>query len=117
MNTNTKLIEQLRQARIEKGLTQRDVGRLTGIKNTTLSNYENGVTNLDIDTVLTLCEAYGLDYTKVLEEAYGSKVQSNDFWIRPSEIDLIKRFRSLSSYDQQTILLLVDRCVGRDDQK
>ena len=113
---NTKLIERLRQARIEKGLKQRDVEKMTGIKNTTLSNYENGITNPDIDTVLTLCEAYGLDYTHVLEEAYGSKVQSNDFWIRPSEIDMIKRFRSLSPYDQETIRLLLDRMEKRGDQ-
>lgn len=106
---NTVLIEKLRQGRIDKGYKQSDVTKLTGIKNTTLSNYENGITEPDMDTFLKLCEVYGLDYAAVLGEAYGSKVQSNDFWITSSEIDLLKKLRALSPHAQETIRILIDR--------
>lgn len=106
---NKVLIEKIRQGRIAKGLKQSDVTRLTGIKNTTLSNYENGITEPDMDTFLKLCELYELDYAAILSEAYGSKVQSNDFWITPSEIELIQKYRTLSPHSQETIRLLIDR--------
>ena len=47
---NEYLISKLKEGRLSKGLKQSDVTKFTGIKNTTLSNYENGVTEPDIDT-------------------------------------------------------------------
>lgn len=47
---NEYLVAQLKQGRLDKGLKQSDVTKLTGIKNTTLSNYENGITEPNIDT-------------------------------------------------------------------
>lgn len=92
---NKYLISKLKEGRISKGLKQSDVTQFTGIKNTTLSNYENGITEPDIDTFLQLCELYELDYAGILAEAYGLSVQGEDFKIRPSEIEVAKKYRSL----------------------
>lgn len=93
---NEYLINKLKEGRLAKGLKQSDVTRLTGIKNTTLSNYENGVTEPDIDTFLQLCDLYELDYAGILGEAYGLNVQGTDFDIKPSEIEYIKKYRFIS---------------------
>lgn len=110
---NEYLILKLKEGRINKGLKQSDVTKFTGIKNTTLSNYENGITEPDIDTFLQLCELYELDYAGILAEAYGLSVQGEDFKIRPSEIEVAKKYRSLDSYGQETVSYILDRETAR----
>ena len=110
---NEYLISKLKEGRLSKGLKQSDVTKFTGIKNTTLSNYENGVTEPDIDTFLQVCELYKLDYAAILGEAYGLNVQGSDFSIRPSEIDHIKKYRNLDDYGKETVDVTLDRENGR----
>lgn len=111
---NVHLTQQLREGRLSKGLKQSDVTELTGIKNTTLSNYENGNTEPDMDTFLQLCELYGLDYAEILGEAYGYHVSGNDFDIKKSEIDYIKKYRILDDHGRDMVDTVLqkefDRC-------
>ena len=100
---NDYLISQLKKGRINKGLKQSDVAKLTGIKNTTLSNYENGVTEPDIDTFLSLCELYELDFVSIMEEAYGINIPGKDFHIRTSEIEHIKKYRDLDVHGREMV--------------
>lgn len=100
---NEYLVKKLREGRLNMNLKQSDVTKLTGIKNTTLSNYENGITEPDIDTFLQLCELYGLDYAEILGEAYGLGVVGSDFNIRPSEIDLIEMYRELDEHGRKMV--------------
>lgn len=100
---NDYLISQLKKGRINKGLKQSDVAKLTGIKNTTLSNYENGVTEPDIDTFLSLCELYELDFVSIMEEAYGINIPGKNFHIRTSEIEHIKKYRDLDVHGREMV--------------
>ncbi len=100
---NDYLISQIKQGRINKGLKQSDVAKLTGIKNTTLSNYENGVTEPDIDTFLALCELYELDFVSIMEEAYGINIPGKNFHIRTSEIEHIKKYRDLDDHGKEMV--------------
>lgn len=54
----------LRAAREAKNLTQVQVKKLTNINNKTLSGYEKGVSEPDIDTLITLANLYetSIDY-------------------------------------------------------
>ncbi|MEG3071716.1 MAG: helix-turn-helix transcriptional regulator [Candidatus Syntrophopropionicum ammoniitolerans] len=54
----------LRMARESKHLTQVQVRKLTNINNKTLSGYEKGVSEPDIDTLITLANLYetSIDY-------------------------------------------------------
>ncbi len=110
---NEYLISKLKEGRINKGLKQSDVTKCTGIKNTTLSNYENGVTEPDIDTFLQLCEFYELDYAGILAEAYGLSVQGEDFKIKPSEIEYVKKYRFISKHSPDGASV-VDTVLNRE---
>lgn len=105
---NEYLINQLRHGRLKKNLKQSDVTKKTGIKNTTLSNYENGVTEPDIDTFLQLCELYELDFVSIIEEAYGICVPGKNFSIKPSEIEMIKKYRGIDAHGQNIIDMITD---------
>lgn len=113
---NAYLIAQLKQGRLNKGLKQSDVTKLTGIKNTTLSNYENGITEPDIDTFLRLCELYHLNYAAILAEAYGLKISGTDFNIKPSEMEHIEKYRKLDDFGRETVDMIIDREINRTTQ-
>ena len=100
---NEYLVSQLKKGRLDKGLKQSDVSKKTGIKNTTLSNYENGVTEPDMDTFLALCELYELDFVSLMEEAYGIKVPGKNFHIKPSELELLKRYNDLDPHGKEMV--------------
>ena len=100
---NEYLVSQLRKGRLDKGLKQSDVSKETGIKNTTLSNYENGVTEPDLDTFLTLCELYELDFVSLMEEAYGIKVPGKNFHIKPSEMELLEKYNALDEHGKEMV--------------
>lgn len=98
---NQLLIDQLKEGRIKKGWKQSDVEELTGIKKNTLSNYENGVSEPDMDTFAKLCSLYGLDCSYLLEEAYG--LSREDFVLREVEKEMVKKYRSLDEYGKKAV--------------
>ena len=113
---NAYLITQLKQGRLNKGLKQSDVTTLTGIKNTTLINYEHGITEPDIDTFLLLCELYHLNYATILAEAYGLKISGTDFNIKPSEMECIEKYRNLDDFGRETVDMIIEREAYRTAQ-
>jgi phage repressor protein C with HTH and peptisase S24 domain len=110
---NEYLITQLKQGRLNKGFKQSDVTKAIGIKNTTLSNYENGITEPDIDTFLSLCELYELDFVSIMEEAYGIKIVGKDFHIKPSEIESVKKYRILDEHGKKIVDFVLDEEYNR----
>lgn len=100
---NEYLVSQLKKGRLDKGLKQSDVSKKTGIKNTTLSNYENGITEPDMDTFLSLCELYELDFVSLMEEAYGIKIPGKNFHIKPSEIELLEKYNNLDDHGKDIV--------------
>jgi transcriptional regulator with XRE-family HTH domain len=55
-----------RQARLKAKLTQTDVQELTGIRQHYISEIENGVWNITLDTMITLALAIGTDVRDLL---------------------------------------------------
>lgn len=100
---NEYLIKALKEGRARKGLKQSDVATLLGVKGGTLSNYENGISEPDIDTFAMLCEIYGLDFAYVLSEAYGLGIQGESFKIKPSEIKMLKKYRDLDPHGKEMV--------------
>lgn len=100
---NEYLITKLKEGRTNKGLKQSDVATQIGVKGNTLSNYENGVSEPDIDTFCALCDIYDLDAAELLGEAYGLGVQGSDFSIKPSEIEYIKKYRDLDEHGKEMV--------------
>lgn len=92
---NQYLIDKLKEGRLNKGLKQSDVTKLTGIKNTTLSNYENGNTEPDMDTFLKLCHLYELDYAEILGEAYDYRLPGFSIDIKKSDITILEKYHAL----------------------
>lgn len=105
---NNYLIKKLKEGRTNAGFKQAEVASKIGIKPNTLSNYENGVSEPDIDTFCALCDIYKLNPAEILKEAYGLNIQGSDFTIRPSEIEHVKKYRLLDPKGQEHVSTVLD---------
>ncbi len=113
---NKYIIEKLKEGRANAKLKQSEVAEKIGIKGNTLSNYENGVSEPDIDTFCALCDIYNIDPSSILNEAYGLNVQGDEFKIKPSEIEHIKKYRALDHHGQETVSYILNRETERVKQ-
>ena len=50
----------IRDTRKAKGLTQREVGEKIGVSESAFNRYENGVSNLSLETVQKVADALGV---------------------------------------------------------
>ena len=57
----------MRSARVTKGLLQKDVAKLLGVKNNTIAGYESGSRKVDIDTAMTICLFLDIDLALFLD--------------------------------------------------
>lgn len=105
---NQYLIDMIKKGRKEKGYTQSEVASKLGIKGNTLSGYETGATEPDIDTYLELCRIYDLDYADVLETAYNLK-KYEEFHISNSEQKHIKKYRALEPQGKEMVDTVLDK--------
>ena len=103
------IVEQLKKGRLNKGLKQSDVAKKIGIKNTTLSNYENSVTEPNMDTFSELCKLYELDFVSLMEEAYGIEISGKNFHMKSSEIEMIKKYRDLDDHGKEMVGFTLDK--------
>lgn len=56
-----------------------------------------------MDTFLSLCELYELDFVSLMEEAYGIKIPGKNFHIKPSEIELLEKYNNLDDHGKEIV--------------
>lgn len=111
---NNTILKILKTARNNKNYTQKFVAEAIGVKGNTIGNYENGITEPDIDTFVRLCNLYDLNYKTVLDEAYGT---SNDDSLSISENELIKKYRLLTDEQQGAVNANINYFIESNKQK
>ncbi len=90
---NELLVNRLKNARNKSGLKQQEVANQLGVKANTISNWEKGRTEPDIDTFVKLCNIYQIDCAALLTDVYAFKRIGTD--INLQEYDHIKQYRNL----------------------
>lgn len=108
---NELLIDRLKTARISNGLKQQDVAEQMGIKANTISNWEKGRTEPDIDSFVKLCDIYKIDCASLLSDVYAFGRIGTD--ISLSEYNHIKKYRALDEYGKETVNIILDREAER----
>ena len=90
----------LRQARERRELTQTQVMAMTGINNKTLSGYENGVSEPDLQTLTTLLRLYQVSADQLL--------RLEGFGLPAGEERLLELYRALPRERQRELLLVLE---------
>ena len=56
----------LKAARVNAGLTQKEVADMLGVSNLTVSNWENGITYPNAVQIDKICDLYKLHYDNII---------------------------------------------------
>lgn len=118
---NQYLINYLKDARKKKGFTQKQVAEQLGIAGNTLSGYENGISEPDIDTFIKMCNIYKIDYAQLMEQAFDISTNSKGLNLSISEENMIKKYRSIDMNGKETVDYVLndiyDRCIKEPETK
>lgn len=101
--------EKLKKARIEKGYKQSELGEILGLKNTTISNWEKGVSNPDVEIVAKLCNILNVTASYFFDDMASNEILSF------SERQVIKKYRLIDDNGKNTVEFVLndiyDRCI------
>lgn len=105
-------LEKLNLLMIQNGLDKKSLSNKSGIPYTTIINwYKRGYDGLQVSTLQKLNNYFGTTFEfwisdEITDPNYG---KTSNFEITFEEMELIKKYRSLNSFDKDTIQLLVSR--------
>lgn len=95
--------EKLKQARTDAGLKQSELAKIIGTTNTTISNWEKGVSKPDLDMLSYICGAL-----KVRASYFLQPILPDDGVSIP-EFNLIKKYRSLDPHGKDMVDTVLDK--------
>ena len=92
--------ENLKAARMQKGLSQAALGKLLGVQAQTISNWENGKSEPNLKTINKLCEVLNIPlYSLISKDA--------DYQLNYEEVFIIKKYRELNDDGKKMIINLL----------
>ena len=94
----------LRVAREQSELTQTQVMQLTGINNKTLSGYENGISEPDLQTLATLLKLYHASADKLLCLEQNQKGRR----LAADEVRLLSLYRAFPEKKRKELLVVLE---------
>lgn len=100
--------EKIKQARKLKGLTQKQLAEKIDAKHNSVSDWENNKNKPDPDTIELLCG--------ILELTPNYLLSASPDVFSPSEKLIIKKYRSLDPYGQETVNYILDREYTRTSE-
>lgn len=106
------LNDKLKEARKKTGMTQDDVEHKTGINKKTISNWENGVSRPDVDSISLLCKIYGIDPNDLFEWDSVKERQQDGYYLDPEAAEIAQEI-----YEDKDLKMLFDasRKVSKND--
>lgn len=104
--------DQLKKARINNKMTQAEMARYLNIKNTTISNWEKGISKPDLDTLEKICHLLNVDAN------YFFNLPSSQFTFSLEEQEFVKKFREIDQISQNILTYTLEqehqRCLVND---
>lgn len=100
--------DRIKERRIEMGLTQAQLSKLTGIKSTTISNYENNISSPNEENIFKFMEVLKCDANYLFEWD-----ENHEIKLTSSERKNIKKYRALDTYGKKS----VDDLIGNEYER
>lgn len=113
---NEILLNLLRAARLSKNMQQKEVANFMGVRGSTISNWENGRSQPDIDEFIKLCSIYGVNYTDFLTKAYGDITFQENIYT-PEEVAHLQKYRALDDNGRAAVDSVLNTLYGQRSDK
>lgn len=94
--------ETLKQLRINAGYTQKQVYEMIGVPQSTFSSWEIGKSEPSADTLLHLCQIYGVEDV-LTAFGYDGYKEDGSLQLNMYEIDIIEKYRELDAHGKEMV--------------
>ena len=113
---NEILLNLLRAARLSKNMQLKEVANFMGVRGSTISNWENGRSQPDIDEFIKLCPIYGVNYTDFLTTSYGDITFQENIYT-PEEVAHLQKYRALDGNGRAAVDSVLNTLYGQRSDK
>lgn len=103
----------IKELREDKNLSRIELANLIGVTVGAISNYENEVSSPKEPILFKIMEVLKCDANYLFQDSLNMPSMENNISI--GELNIIKKYRDLSSYDQETVTQLLDRLHDRKE--
>lgn len=104
----------IKEARERLGLTQTELGNIVGVTGSAITNYEKETSHPKEQIIYKLMEALNVDANYLFQDAVKLPKKKND--VSLAEYNMIKRYRDLDQYGQETVTYILERETERVKQ-
>nr|DAM81746.1 MAG TPA: Repressor protein CI [Caudoviricetes sp.] len=96
--------DRIKEARLNSGLTQEQLAKLIGVAKTTVTGYEKGTSEPNIETLGKIMDALKVDANYLYQDV-------TDFPVRVTYIEMqhINKYRELDEHGKEVIKYMVDK--------
>lgn len=95
--------DRLKKARISKNLKQSELAQMLDVRNTTISNWEKGISNPDIEIVSLICRVLDVPASYFFDDSTSKEVLSF------SEKEHLKKYRSLEDHGKDIVDTILNK--------
>lgn len=106
--------KRIKEARNALGMTQEELAKLLGVTKGAVANYENETSHPKEPVMYKMFDALNVDANYLFQDVVNIPKKLND--VSFSEFELIKKYRSLDPYGQETVNMIIDRELSRTQQ-
>lgn len=99
--------DKFKSARLKQGWKQSELAKKLNIKNTTISNWEKGISKPDFDTIEKLCHLLNVDAN------YFCDCEFDSLDLSLEEIDFIKKLRRIPPEGKEIIHYILEKELAR----
>ncbi len=101
----------IKKARKWRNMTQSEVASASGLKQSTYSNYENGIRQIKVSTLLKIADTLDLPIQDILDQSYERGMELNDL-----EKKEVKKFLKQEKVSP-TIKFILQRCLTETENE
>ena len=105
MSTREFMAAKLREYRKAKGMSPKEVGKVIGKSDKTISAWEVGRGQPDADMLVTLCQLFSVNISDFYPDI---DQQDEEVITKQNEIRLLRAFRALDSDVQEHVLATIE---------
>lgn len=106
--------KRIKEARNAMQMTQEELAKLLGVTKGAVANYENETSHPKEPIMYKMFDALNVDANYLFQDVVNLPTKKND--VSLAEYEHIKKYRSLDSFGQETVDIILDREVGRVKQ-
>lgn len=104
------MIKNLKQLRIEKGISQQQLAEVIGVSQQSINKYENHGVEPDIETLIKISDYFNTSVDYLIGHTQISRVieETSAFDLNQKEAQVIQRFRSVNHKQKDCVLNILD---------